>query len=415
MITVFYDCYQVLSKVYGEGAYLSQALSSTQIDNLKRREITKICYGVLDKDITLSYYLKRLCPKQPKMSVRILAKIAMYSIEFLQKQPHTVVNCTVELCKKLGKKGVSGFLNAILRSFINNKIVIDGLGLSALSLKHSYPEFAIKLLQESYSTDNILQIMSYNKTHNYVRFSAEIDGFSYLKTSEIKFEKTPFENLFDVSNMSYSADFNSGVFTFQSVGSVAICNAFSGGETLIDCCSAPGGKSVLLADKYKNVTSCDVHEHRVNLVKSYAKRMHKDNVVAINQDATVLNPNFVGKFDGVLCDVPCSGFGTVYSSPDIKLNKSLQTVLELCKIQYEILNNCSKYVSKNGELIYSTCSIFQRENDCVIELFLKNNVDFEVCEITSPLKSLKTKFGLQFLPHLSLGAGFYMCKLVKKV
>ncbi|MBO6263509.1 MAG: hypothetical protein J6N93_04460, partial [Clostridia bacterium] len=120
MINTFYDCYNVLSKVYSSGAYLKQALNDTFIEELNRSNITKICYGVLDKDIQFEYYISKLCVKRPKTSIRIILKISMYCIKYLSTANYAVVDNAVELVKKLGKGGTSGFVNAFVQ-------VADGL------------------------------------------------------------------------------------------------------------------------------------------------------------------------------------------------------------------------------------------------------------------------------------------------
>ena len=139
--------------------------------------------------------------------------------------------------------------------------------------------------------------------------------------------------------------------------------------------------------------------------------MRINNVTVKTCDSTVFNSEFESKFDAVLCDSPCSGFGVIYENPDIKINREYENITDLVNLQLKIVKNCSKYVKKGGYLYYSTCSVFGCENDGVIKQFLKNNDNFKVCEITSPLGFQKTEFGLQFLPHLSEGAGFYVCKL----
>ena len=112
-----------------------------------------------------------------------------------------------------------------------------------------------------------------------------------------------------------------------------------------------------------------------------------------------------------MCDAPCSGYGTIKQNPDIKLRKTDENLKELTAIQLKILLNVASYVKIGGELVYSTCSIFNEENDGIIEKFLTKKKNFEVEKINCPLDGLKKKYGLQFLPELSLGAGFYVCKL----
>lgn len=415
MLVTFYDSYNVLSKVYGKGTFIKQALSSTQIEPLNKSRVTKICYGVLDKDITLDYFISKLCAKNPKSSVKILIKIALYSINYLKTPPHVVTDAIVSLAKKMGKGGVSGFVNAVLRNFVRNGVELpNGNDAKSLSIKYSCPEFIVKRLVNAYGLQTSIDFLSYDEEKTYIRFNLGVNGEEYLTINGYEFTATPFENLFSVKHFTLNEDFYSGLYTFQSIGSVAICSAFTGGDSLLDTCSAPGGKAVLLSDKYNTVTACDIHEHRVELIRSYAKRMNKQNVTAITMDSSVFNPKFENDFCAVLCDVPCSGTGVMKDNPDIKLNRTDSAVNEIVKTQLSILENSAKYLSSGGELIYSTCSILQEENDGVVSKFLSNNKEYEVVKVQSNLPCLETEFGLQFLPNVSLGAGFYLSKIKRK-
>ena len=202
--------------------------------------------------------------------------------------------------------------------------------------------------------------------------------------------------------------FFAGDYTFQSVGSVAICAAIPACDSLLDACAAPGGKSVLLAETCKKVTACELHSHRVELINSYAQRMGASNVAAIQSDSTVFNPDFEEKFDTVLCDVPCSGTGVINENPDIKLFRKESDIESLTKTQLAILENCSRYVKAGGLLFYSTCSVLPEENDSIVCNFLSLHPEYALNKPLSPLDHRETKYGLQFLPHLSLGAGFYL-------
>ena len=141
--------------------------------------------------------------------------------------------------------------------------------------------------------------------------------------------------------------------------------------------------------------------------------MNKTNISALVLDSTVYCEEFDGFFDTVLCDAPCSGSGVMKDNPDIKLHRTLKGVEELKDLQLKILSNVSKYVKSGGELIYSTCSVLNEENDALVENFLKSNGDFAVCDTTCELNHIKTNYGLQFLPHISNGAGFYVSKMKK--
>lgn len=410
MIILFYDCYRILSEVYKNGAYLKQAINDVEIEELNRAKTTKICYGVLDKDIELNYYLSCLCQKNPKISIKILLKIGVYNIKYLNKKPYAVIDGIVELAKKLGKGGNAGFINAVLRKFVAAEIPLPKDKRQFLSVKYSYPIFAVDKLTADYGI-GAEKIMAYDSENTFVRFKKSFDGESYLKEKGFKYEKTPFGNLFSVPGMKIDSDFYSGIYTFQSIGSVAICNAVTETGNILDACSAPGGKSVLLSEKAQSVTACEIHEHRLELVKSYAKRMGADNIAPVLCDSSVFNESFQNRFDAVLCDVPCSGYGTLKNNPDIKL-KTIDFE-ELNALQLAILRNCSGYLKTGGSLYYSTCSVFKDENDNVVKKFLDENHDFQTSIIDSPLPNVRTEFGLQFLPHVSYGVGFYICKLIK--
>ena len=139
--------------------------------------------------------------------------------------------------------------------------------------------------------------------------------------------------------------------------------------------------------------------------------MGRENVTAIQKDSSVFDGAYEGAFDGVLCDVPCSGFGTVSENPDIKFFRKESDFAALKKAQTGILDTCSRYVKQGGALYYSTCSLFQRENDEIVGGFLKAHPEFSVEQIDSPLAHDRKKYGLQFLPDTAYGAGFYIAKL----
>lgn len=151
----------------------------------------------------------------------------------------------------------------------------------------------------------------------------------------------------------------------------------------------------------------------MELIESYKKRMSAENVKAVLKDSSVFCPEFENAFDGVLCDVPCSGTGVINENPDIKLFRREEDIAGLNKIQLAILSNCARYVKSGGRLYYSTCSLLPEENDSVVYGFLNGNKNFVLDIPSSPLQSKATKFGLSFLPHISLGAGFFITAFKK--
>lgn len=399
------DPYLILSKVYKEGKYLKQSIAETPIEFLNKARTVKICYGVLEKDVYLEYILGSNAKKQPKSSVKIILKIALYMLEFLSKHDYMVVDFAVELTKKLGKEGAAGFVNAFLRTY---KIPpLPEKTDERIAVECSAPLWLVKKLRRSYKQE-APQILSAASSGVSVRF--ERGAEKYLNSPHLE---TPFQNTYIFRNFVRDEGFFLGDYTFQSVGSVAICAAIPACDSLLDACAAPGGKSVLLSKKCKTVLSCELHAHRVDLINSYAQRMGAENVTAVQSDSAVFNPEFEEKFDVVLCDVPCSGTGVINENPDIKLFRKEEDVESLTKTQLAILENCSRYVKKGGLLFYSTCSVLPEENDSIACNFLRLHPEYALNKPDSPLCHSETKYGLQFLPHISLGAGFYLTSFKK--
>lgn len=413
MTVLFYECYLVLHKIYSDKTFIKQALLSPEILEKDRAKVTKIVYGVVEKDIELEYIISRLCDKKPKNSVRIVIKIALYNIKYLNKTPFSVTDSAVALLKKMGKGGNAGFVNAILRKYSQTTIDYPKNEEENVSVRYSYPLFAVKRLVKKYGTERTESILGGFLENTCLRFKKGVDGEKYLTEKNFSFVSTPYENVFIVNGFKRNSDFENGLYTFQSIGSVAICNNVDKGESLLDCCSAPGGKTVYLAEKFKNVTACELHNHRVELIKSYVNRMGVRNVEVFQKDATVYEESFNEKFDAVLCDAPCSGLGVVKDNPDIILNREESSLSEITQLQTEILNNCSKYLKSGGFLYYSTCSIMGEENEEIIEKFLNSHKDFVEVKIESKLNGNKEKYGITYLPDISCGAGFYCCKLRK--
>lgn len=404
MTNPFYDPYRVLSKIYGEGAHLKIALAETDLEEINRARTVRTVYGVLERDRYLSLCIRTFAPKSPKQSVRTLLKIALYWIIELKKPKYMVTDTAVELIKKLGKGGAAGFVNAFLRKFDENKVVLPQ-GDEGLSIKSNYPLFAVQKIKAQYGAraESILFAKSAGVTVRFVKNEEK-----YLA---LPHQNTPFERVYCFESFKRDGGFFQGDYTFQSVGSVAIANAVEPCESFIDACAAPGGKSVLISGKCNRVTACELHEHRVGLIEAYTERMGVKNVCAVHADSTRFRPEWENAFDGVLCDVPCSGLGTVCENPDIALKE--QDFASLNKTQSAILHNCARYVKKGGALYYSTCSLLKEENDFIVGEFLKAHAEFAVEEISSPLDFLRTEYGLQFLPDTAFGAGFYVSKMRK--
>ncbi len=178
---------------------------------------------------------------------------------------------------------------------------------------------------------------------------------------------------------------------------------------VLDACSAPGGKTTELAEIMNNkgkIIACDIYKHRIKLVEENANRLGIDVIETYEQDATNINEEFIEKFDKILIDVPCLGFGVIKRKPDIKWQRKKEDIEDIEKIQFKILENCVKYLKIGGELVYSTCSILRKENEDIIEKWIKLEKEQKVktnmeYEIRSTEKILPDKYT----------DGFFICKI----
>ena len=174
------------------------------------------------------------------------------------------------------------------------------------------------------------------------------------------------------------------------------------GETVLDLCAAPGGKSFTMAELMQNtgsITALDIHEHRVKLIEQGAKRLGIGIITPAQADATNL-PDKSGNFDAILCDVPCSGLGVIRRKPEIKY-KPAEEFATLPQLQFDILTNAAKHLKSGGRLLYSTCTLRIAENEAVVHSFTEQNPEFSI------------KYEHTFMPHIDGTDGFY-CALITK-
>ena len=146
-----YDPYQILMRVYADKAYLKRAIADTYIEETYRSRTVKVAYGVLEQDAYLTFCIAKYAEKSPKLPVRVLLKTALYFLLFLNKKRYAVTDFAVELCKKLGKGGAAGFVNAFLRKFDEEEVKKSlPQGREKTLICSGYPPFAYRLLCKEY-------------------------------------------------------------------------------------------------------------------------------------------------------------------------------------------------------------------------------------------------------------------------
>ena len=186
------------------------------------------------------------------------------------------------------------------------------------------------------------------------------------------------------------------------------------GQSVLDCCAAPGGKSFAAAmalENRGNITSCDIHAHKIKLLEKGAQRLHIDILRAVQQDARLFVPQWEQTMDVVLADVPCSGLGVIRKKPDIRY-KELTALTGLPQIQADILENVCRYVKPGGTLVYSTCTILRRENEQIVNAFLQRHPEYqpEAFPLPEALGGGSCSW-ITLLPSVHETDGFFICKL----
>ena len=417
MNTAFLNSYECLKSVYVDKAFSSIELNKRLLFAKKSDKalITKIVYGVLDTDIELDYILSKFTKKVNKDAV-IFLKIGVYCLKYLSIPVYAVVNDVAEIAKATGDRRLVGFVNATLKNVANNlqSVEYPTDEVDFYSVKYSYPKWALLKLIKDYGKQTAFEIVSAKlPTATTIRVNTDkisVDEFEkLLQQRQIDYTSTILPNAFAVHG---KLDINEDLYTVQSLSSMLVCHALNAKGSTLDCCSAPGGKTVYIKQLgASSVTACELHPHRANLVKSYADRMGV-NVDVVCCDSTEPKHEWIDQFDHVLCDVPCSGFGVLDNRPDIKLFRQNEDISTLMKLQYAILTNCSQYLKIGGTLVYSTCTVFTNENKQIVDKFIKNNPNFAYDVIQLPIASSANGKGCyQFLPQIDGVQGFFCAKL----
>ena len=395
-----------------------------KLSNLDINFISELVYGVVTWKLTLEYIIQKYSKtKIKKMSdwVKNILYLGSYQIIFLDKVPKSAaVNESVNLCKKYNFKSV-GLVNAILRkieksdykelSNITNSI-------TRISLKYSIPEWIVKKFCDEYGeeeTANICQNLNLRPN-----ISVRINRLKGKVELGEKGILEDFRTITGTKNITKTKEYIEGNITIQddAAGLSSFVLAPKEGEIVLDVCSAPGGKTTYLAELMHNkgkIVAWDIYEERLKQVEQNAKRLGIDIIQTEVHDATKLKEEYVEKFDKILLDVPCLGLGVIRRKPDIKWNRQEEDIKEISDIQFNILKTCSKYLKRNGTLVYSTCSMLKEENDAIIEKFIKEE-NFETVnieeQIPNEFSKITTNNMVQFLPSQNHD-GFFITMLKK--
>ena len=378
-----------------KGAYSNIALNETfktlNINSKEKAFLTEIFYGVIRNKKFLDYIIEKNTKEIKKEWIRNLLRISIYQITFMDSDNKGVVWEATELAKKKYGVPISKFINGTLRSYLRNKdselkSLADEKNYEVL---YSIPKWFCDMLEKQYGNENLKQAITSLKKIPYL--SVRVNKLKYtekefeefLKEKDIQIIKK-IDTVYYINSglIINSEEFKTGKIIAQDASSYLAAKNLGvmPNELVLDICAAPGGKTAVLTENMENrgeIIAIDIHQHKIKLIETNMKKLGIDIVKAIVMDAR--NVNKQGrKFDKILVDVPCSGYGVIRKKPEILYSKNRENIEELAKLQLEILNSAADILKDGGELIYSTCTITDEENTNNIEKFLKEREEFKV-------------------------------------
>ncbi len=434
--------FEALMRVEKDGSYsniaLDHILEKSGLSQRDKKFATMLFYGVLEKMLLLNYNIAVRSQRplnEIDEEIIVALRMGMYQIFFADSVTDAAaVNETVSLCRRNGLDNAAGFVNGILRAAARDKepkLPDPKKGKNKYySIKYSCPEEIIKLWRKSYGDDITIGMLSALSERpplfvrvNTLKTTAE-ELICSLQKSGVKAESFgTVDNcllVYDTGAVEKLPQFREGLFHVQDAASQLCCRVLDPqkNQTMLDVCSAPGGKSFTCAEMMENtgkILSCDLYQSRLSLVKSGAQRLGIDIITTKECDASELDADISA--DRVLCDVPCSGLGIIRRKPELRYKKDLG-LEALPELQYKILCRAAEYVKSGGKLVYSTCTLDPAENSGIVRRFLSEHTDFCPEQIVLP-EGIKRAVEeeeneLTLFPHISGTDGFFISLMQRK-
>lgn len=411
--------------VESKKSYSNLAINHQVIINKPNSQgfVRELVYGVLEHKLTLDYYIDLLVKngvKSLKVQELTILRMGIYQLGYMNSVPeYAAVNESVVLAKRYCR-GRDGLVNGVLRGYLAKKLQLrlpdrDEDEIKYLSIKYSYAPWIIELWLEHYSVDFVEELLKAG--NDKAPMTVRLNWLKVMKNDLIEsLQKKGFEvesghlcqNALNVkgSMLLDTEIYKLGMFTPQDESSMLVAEKLNPkhGETVMDVCAAPGGKTTAIAERMNNtgkIIASDIYRRKLDLIDKEARRLGITNIETRSWDATRVDSSMVQKADRVLVDAPCSGLGVVRRKPEIKYKEQTVDMELLPKKQLAILSASSAYVKPGGTLVYSTCTINPRENEQVADTFLRKNPSFKQVERTL------------LLPSVDKTDGFFICVMKK--
>lgn len=418
--------------------------------------IKRLSDGTLERRITLDYIIDQFASvksAKQKPLIRSLLRMSVYQIFYMDSVPDSAaINEAVNLAGKRGFVKLKGFINGVLRNIARDKDKITfplpkkgnvKSEAMTLSVTYSMPELICKTFLNSFGyeeTENILKaflqprpvILRMDERQSHAEMQELIQQMKEMSDASFTAAEHPLlpyaYELTHTDNIQYLPGYEEGKWMVQDVSSMLVTEAagIKAGDTIIDVCSAPGGKALHAAAKLAaaekgaakgSVTARDLSDFKVGLIDENSKRMGLEDIVSVQvHDATVHDGALENKADVLYCDLPCSGLGIIGRKADIKYAITKESLKSLTELQKTILQNVWNYVKVGGTMMYSTCTINPYENEQMVA-YICENLPFERVDLTGSVpealrteKTLKDGY-LQLVPGKYGTDGFFFAKL----
>ena len=445
--------FHMLTEVLENGAYsnivLQKSLRSVKLSQEEKSFLTALFYGTITRLHTLDYYLKKNLKKKYETlepAVHQLLRMGVWQLLYAQSVPSfAAVNETVKLAKIYTNEGGVRLVNAVLRS-ISADIeagIIDPEK-ARFDVKYSLNRELSGCLIKWYGEDRAASIADAFLKDPVV--TARVNTFRVrrdelvrrLKDEGVDSEEGRLSDDSLILSLNGHAlyelaSFREGLFMIQDEAAMlaAILMNPRAGSNVLDVCSAPGGKTCHMAEKMGDkgrILALDINESRLQMVEENQARLGLTCIDTALADATDLSEElagYLGYYDAVLADVPCSGLGLLLRKPDIRHTMTYEKMNDLLTVQETILEQASLFVRPGGTLLYSTCTINPHENDGQADAFLARHENFEEYpfeDILPQKEALRTdghlsdaKRGrLKLLPDEDGCDGFYIARFRRK-
>lgn len=430
---------EILTRVQTRQAYTDKLLDKelNAFSEVDKGLITEVVNGVLRWQFRLDWYLRQLYVGEYNNlipDVKNNLRSAGYQLMFLDKiPPYAVLNEAVEIAKSKYNQKTANLINAILRNFLRQQKKLEYVEmnleyLERLCVSYSHPEWLVQRWIEQWGVDNALALCKSNNERPVLSIRLNnllADAESFFKTLDEN--NVPYEQHPDFPEFVWIHDFSEfRRLDFMKKGWASVQDISTGlpvrllnprpGESVMDMCAAPGGKSGFIADKMKNqgfLLSVEKHMNRAKMLKDNLNRYGVTNAHTVAADATDLPTD--RQFDKILLDAPCSGFGVLRKRVDLKWKRSLNDVMEMQTLQLRLLDSAAASLRPGGVMVYSTCTIEIEENERVVEKFLEKHKDFRQDRLEGeiPGQYLWNKISVRTFPHRHKMDGSFIVRLRK--